>query len=414
MKQRVASAVASIVLLIVVTLLIPGPLAGQGPPTLPAGGEPFPPVVPAPVGVEAGIDAPTYPGCGGVFAPVVNAQYEQEVVDLVNSIRASNSLPPLKRVDLLDEAARYHATDMGEENYFEHDSQDRSGGSLVLACSWSARITTYYPGWSSLAENIAVGSDTPTEVMNSWMDSSGHRANILSAGNWEIGVGYYAGSGDHYSYWVQDFGKRWDIYPLIIDADAAATSSHYVTLYIYGDWQEMRLRNDDGDWTGWLPFQSTSSWTLPVVGGDHTVWAELRDGGLTATSSDTIHLDAASPALGGLPTSLAFSYNVPTGALEPAAYDLTPQNVGSGQALTWQLSQVGDWFVATPATGTTPDSFRIEPTTFDPSTPGTYTGRVTVTVVDPPGTAGSPHTIELLLEVVDVPAYYIFVPIVVR
>ena len=70
--------------------------------------------------------------------------YEQGVVDRVNSIRAANRLPPLKRVDLLDEAARYHATDMAQDNDFAHDSYEGSGG--VFVCEWSARITAYYPG----------------------------------------------------------------------------------------------------------------------------------------------------------------------------------------------------------------------------------------------------------------------------
>ena len=60
--------------------------------------------------------APEFSGCGGVNQPVVNADYEQQVVDLVNAQRANNSLPPYKRVTALDEAARYHSAEMGQDN----------------------------------------------------------------------------------------------------------------------------------------------------------------------------------------------------------------------------------------------------------------------------------------------------------
>jgi len=80
--------------------------------------------------------APAYTGCGnGVIAPVVNADYEQQVVELVNAQRALQSLPPYKRVTPLDQAARYHATDMAQDNYFDHNSYDWVNGSLVQACA---------------------------------------------------------------------------------------------------------------------------------------------------------------------------------------------------------------------------------------------------------------------------------------
>jgi uncharacterized protein YkwD len=373
---------------------------------------PLPPTLPAPATADGGAHGVAYAGCGGQYAPVFNAAYEQEVLDRVNSIRAANSLPPLKRVDLLDEAARYHATDMAQDDYFAHDSYDRSGGVLIFVCEWSARITTYYPGWRSLAENIAAGYGTPASVMDGWMNSSGHRANILSTSNWEIGVGYYAGSGAYYSYWVQDFGRRQGIYPLVINRDAATTDSQDVTLYIYGDWQEMRLRNDTGAWTSWQPFHSTMSWTLAPGQGDHAVSAELRDGSLTATTSDSIYLEVASPVLANLPDSLGFYYNHWNGHLAPSLYELVPENAGSDEPLTWQLSQEGSWFVTSPLTGTTPASFRLQPTTFDALPVGTYPGAVTLTVIEPPSTAGSPQTIDLVLEVVDRPVVYTFLPLV--
>jgi len=365
-----------------------------------------------PVSVERGMLLPTYTGCGGVpGVPSSNEAYEQEVMERVNTVRAENGLPPLKRASLLDDAARYHATDMGQDNYFNHDSYDRSGGSLVKACAWSARIQSYYPNWRSLAENIAVGYATPESVMNGWMGSSGHRANILSTSNWEIGVGYYEGSGSWYRYWVQDLGRQSGVYPLIINQEATSTDSRDVSLYIYGDWQEMRLRNDDDDWTAWQPFQATSNWTLGGGVGEHTVWAEMRTGGDTTVSSDDIYLTRA-PALGNLPNTLSFLYSIPDQRLVPAVHQTTPLNVGDDDTLTWSLTHAGDWFIVAPTGGATPASFWITPTTFETGAVATHTGAVTVTVVTPAGTEGSPHQTNLTLQVVNTPLSYVYLPLI--
>jgi len=255
-------------------------------------GPPVPTVEPRlipPVLAQWGMISPCYTGCGGVTAPVVNAAYEQEVVELVNTVRADNGLPPLKRVTELDQAARYHATDMGQDDYFDHDTFDRVGGSLVLVCNTWARIQSYYP--SPSAENIAAGYSTPQNVMNGWMNSTGHKNNILSTYSWEIGVGYYTGSGSWSRYWVQNFGRRSTVYPLIINREAATTTARDVSLYVYGEWDEVRLRNDDDPWSGWQPFQATLDWTLSGASGERTVWAEMRSGDQTAASSDSIYLD---------------------------------------------------------------------------------------------------------------------------
>jgi uncharacterized protein YkwD len=249
------------------------------------------------------VNAPQFTGCGGIVVPVVNPVYEQEVVVLVNQERAKAGLPPLKRVVELDEAARYHAADMAQDVYFEHDSYDRVNEMLTVVCSTWDRIKTYYP--SPRAENIAGGYATPEAVMSGWMNSSGHRKNILSASSWEIGVGYFQG-GSYGSYWVQDFGLQDGVYPLIINLDAASTDSRSVTLYIYGGWTEIRLRNDQGEWSQWMPFQNTMKWELGGGVGTHTVWVEMRTDLDFSSSSDTITLtqDDTPPT----PTRIPFNY----------------------------------------------------------------------------------------------------------
>ncbi|MGD9048233.1 MAG: CAP domain-containing protein, partial [Anaerolineae bacterium] len=367
-----------------------------------------------PVSTEQSAKQPAYGGCGGINAPVVSAAYEQELIERVNAIRDTHGLSPLKWVPELNNSARYHATDLGQDNYFDHDSYDRQGGSLVYVCEWSSRIQSYYSNWLSMGENIAAGYGTPESVMNAWMDSPGHRSNILGGSYWEIGTGFYQGSGDYSRYWVQNFGRRWDIYPLVINREAATTDSPDVSLYMYGDWDEVRLRNDDGSWTGWQPFQGTMNWRLHWSEGERTVWAEMRAGSSTVVSSDTIYLTTGSPSLGDLPDSLGFTYSMDEGRLVPPSYELRPRNVGSDDALSWATSADGTWFTLDPVDGTTPGSFSITPTTFDTGNPGTYSGSATVTVLEPAGTEGSPHQIDLSLQVIEGPFFYSYLPLISR
>lgn len=358
--------------------------------------------------------APEYSGCGGINHPVVNADYEQQVVDLVNTERANRGLPPYKRVTALDDAARYHSADLGQDDYFQHDSYDRSGGNLVYVCSTWARIGTYYS--SAMGENIAAGYSTPASVMNGWMNSSGHRANILSTNNWEIGVGYATQSGSTYTrYWTQDFGKRSGVYPLIINRDAASTDDRHVSLYIYGSFTQMRLKNESGVWGDWQTFQNNVAWIIANGVGTHTVTAELKSGSTTVTSSDTIYLTQASvPQLNDLPDSLIFLYSIPESRLTPASVALTPIDTTFNEPITWTLTNTGAWFNVAPSNGTWPQSFQITPGTFITNTPITYAGSITVTVIDPSGTLNSPQRIDLTLQVIDTPLYDVYLPLIGR
>jgi uncharacterized protein YkwD len=233
-----------------------------------------------------------YTGCGAVTFPAVySAAYEQAVIELVNAERARNgNLPPLKRVDPLDRAARYHANDMALDRYFEHPTYDRdAGGHLVEICETWERLATYYANASAIGENIAKGQATPYDVVGDWMASDGHRANILSTVSWEMGMGY-APDPIYGTSWVLDFGRRNNIYPLVINREDDVVTSRNVSLYLYGAgiWSEMRLKNDDNAWGAWQPFQKDVNWTLNDQAGARTVWVELRQGALTYSTSDTI------------------------------------------------------------------------------------------------------------------------------
>jgi hypothetical protein len=121
------------------------------------------------------------------------------------------------------------------------------------------------------------------------------------------------------------------------------------------------------------------------------------------------------PALGNLPDSVEFIYSIPDQSLQPVQATLTPENEGTGDPLTWAVSKSGSWFSVTPSSGSTPDSFAIEPSTsaFATDTVGTYTGQVTVNVTDPGEVAGSPHQIDVMLQVVDTQFEMTYLPMVV-
>ena len=122
---------------------------------------------------------------------------ESEVLDLVNRERKIAGLNPLDNDDRLTRAARGHSEDMAQQNYFSHTSLDgRSPGDRIKAEGYSG--FTY-------GENIAAGYSTPVAVMNAWMNSPGHRANILNPSFCDIGVGHATG-GSFRDYWTQNFG----------------------------------------------------------------------------------------------------------------------------------------------------------------------------------------------------------------
>ena len=162
-----------------------------------------PPALPDPTALSL-----QYSGCDGQIVPAYNSEYEERVIELVNQERAKRGLTALVRSEGLTNAARYHAADMSQDNYFGHDTMDRVNGELVKVCGTWDRIGYYYTGANG--ENAAGGYSSPESVMNGWMNSDGHRDNILNPHTRAIGVGFYQGSGDWHNYWVQDFGTKID------------------------------------------------------------------------------------------------------------------------------------------------------------------------------------------------------------
>lgn len=121
---------------------------------------------------------------------------EQEVVDLTNKERKEADLPPLKVNEKLVQAAREHSANMAKQDKLSHTLDDKGPAERLSAIGYI---------FSSWAENVAEGQKTPAEVVETWMKSEMHKANILSK-NGEIGVGV-AKSADGKKYWTQVFGN---------------------------------------------------------------------------------------------------------------------------------------------------------------------------------------------------------------
>lgn len=136
----------------------------------------------------------------------LNGSLEQEILEMTNLERTKYGLEPLKRDESLTYSARYHAKDMATEDYFEHDSYDRKNGRLKKSCSIFNRIEAF-ANYGYLAENISAGKTNPEEVVKGWMNSEGHRKNILDKNMTFLGIGYYYFEDSKYGhYWVQNFG----------------------------------------------------------------------------------------------------------------------------------------------------------------------------------------------------------------
>ncbi|WRZ88455.1 sigma-70 family RNA polymerase sigma factor [Streptomyces sp. NBC_01007] len=121
-----------------------------------------------------------------------------QVVALVNKERAAAGCGPLTEDAQLEDAARAHSDDMAARAFFDHTNPDGADP--------GQRITAAGYRWSTYGENIAMGQQTPQAVMDSWMNSPGHRANILNCSFKNMGVGVHKGSGG--PWWTQDFGAK--------------------------------------------------------------------------------------------------------------------------------------------------------------------------------------------------------------
>ena len=142
-----------------------------------------------------------------VVGRATSSNIRARVIELVNVARSKPrrcgserfaAAPPLIESRKLNEAAADHARDMVKKNYFEHRGSDGSQPKdRVLRTGYKSRLT---------GENIAMGPESAEEVVDGWLDSPGHCANMMDPRFQDIGVGLAAGKKRGQIYWVQNFG----------------------------------------------------------------------------------------------------------------------------------------------------------------------------------------------------------------
>ncbi|MBU8878902.1 sporulation protein [Bacillus sp. FJAT-29790] len=125
-------------------------------------------------------------------ASLVSA-FEQQVFELTNQERVKNGVPALKLDNELSKVARAKSSDMKAKGYFDHNSPTYGSPFDMMK--------QFGISYSSAGENIAMGQQSPQEVVNAWMNSEGHRKNILNPSFTHIGVGHVAEG----NYWTQMF-----------------------------------------------------------------------------------------------------------------------------------------------------------------------------------------------------------------
>jgi uncharacterized protein YkwD len=124
------------------------------------------------------------------------------VLELTNLERSKAGIPALSLNGELSNAAQMYSTVLAESDCFAH--------TCGPVPDFGDRLTQAgYTGMAAAGENIAAGYRTPEDVIQGWMNSPGHRANLLSSSYTEIGIGVATGGGKYGIFWTQDFGTRW-------------------------------------------------------------------------------------------------------------------------------------------------------------------------------------------------------------
>lgn len=135
--------------------------------------------------------------------PTTSAAFNSEVLRLTNKFRLSKGLNPLRSNSELDKTAQDHSKDMALRDYFAHKNKQGEQ-------AWDRAKTNGYTS-RGMAENIAAGQRTPESVVNAWINSPGHRKNMLNPNYTELGTGFYnlendKGAVNYTRYWTQVFG----------------------------------------------------------------------------------------------------------------------------------------------------------------------------------------------------------------
>ena len=143
-----------------------------------------------------------YKGCpsGKENIPSTQESLELEFLRVLNNARSEIGLSILRLDKDLTRACRYHSYDMSTENYYTHDTQDRTGDRLIVVCKTFDRVNKFAgTNYGPQAENIFKGPTTAEAAYEGWYKSSGHKKNMFNGKFTRIGIGFVN------NYWTTDF-----------------------------------------------------------------------------------------------------------------------------------------------------------------------------------------------------------------
>ncbi len=339
-----------------------------------------------------------------------NEAFELEVIRLVNLERTSRGRAPLRRNANLTNAARAHNADMIANNFFSHVGSNGSSSS-ERACTHG--YTPYGWGACYVGENIGAGYTTPAAVVNGWMNSSGHRANILNANYREVGTGHSTG-GSWDNYWTLKLGAQPNVLPVFINNDTDETSTYQVTVTLtkedVSSWGSIGTitgmqMSQDPNFTGatWQPWSQTIAFELTRGNGEKTVYVKFTDGSNTVISSDTITLNEPVPNLSVDRTSITFVSEAGSGQTVPTSFSLQIDNSG-GDTLHWTASSDQTWAQFSATSGDTPATVGVSISNSSGILNGPAgtieTANITVTATNPDA-LNTPQTIPVTVRIVE-------------
>jgi uncharacterized protein YkwD len=143
---------------------------------------------------------------GTELIPSEDATGEQRLLEYINEERLNQGMQVLEWDENLAQAARYHAFDMGSQDYFDHDSHDRSSGDKLKKVGGTfERIKKFYTESFANSENIAAGNAGAHSTYMQWYNSKGHYENMFNSSSGKIGIGVVYIPGSTYGYyWVMN------------------------------------------------------------------------------------------------------------------------------------------------------------------------------------------------------------------
>src|SRR5262249_34669609 len=129
----------------------------------------------------------------------LEAQWKDRILELVNEERGKSGLGLLAHNATLEAEAEQYACEMIHYDFFDHVNP-------VTHSTLGTRARAFGYDFAVVGENLAAGQTSPEQAFHDWMNSPGHRQNILDPRFIELGVSVRAG-GDYGLYWVQEFGE---------------------------------------------------------------------------------------------------------------------------------------------------------------------------------------------------------------